>query len=103
MGMMTAQAQTVLTEEQQQLEQAQKQLEAAKKALEAVSYTHLIANTMDEWLVFSQSFISLDRTEFKYQLIARISAVSYTHLDVYKRQIINSTPISILPILILQM
>lgn len=34
---------------------------------------HVIANTMDEWLVFSQSFISLDRTEFKYQLIARIS------------------------------
>ena len=32
--LMTAQAQTVLTEEQQQLEQAQKQLEAAKKALE---------------------------------------------------------------------
>ena len=28
---------------------------------------HVIANTMDEWLVFSQSFISLDRTEFKYQ------------------------------------
>ncbi|MFQ9809842.1 MAG: DUF4468 domain-containing protein [Segatella copri] len=27
---------------------------------------HVIANTMDEWLVFSQSFISLDRTEFKY-------------------------------------
>ena len=34
---------------------------------------HVIANTMDEWLVFSQSFISLDRTEFKYQLVARIS------------------------------
>ena len=34
---------------------------------------HIIANTMDEWLVFSQSFISLDRTEFKYQLVARIS------------------------------
>ena len=34
---------------------------------------HIIANTMDEWLVFSQSFISLDRTEFKYQLIAKIS------------------------------
>lgn len=34
---------------------------------------YVIANTMDEWLVFSQSFISLDRTEFKYQLIARIS------------------------------
>lgn len=34
---------------------------------------HIIANTMDEWLVFSQSFLSLDRTEFKYQLIARIS------------------------------
>ena len=34
---------------------------------------HVIANTMDEWLVFSQSFISLDRSEFKYQLVARIS------------------------------
>lgn len=34
---------------------------------------HVIANTMDEWLVFSQSFISLDRAEFKYQLVAKIS------------------------------
>lgn len=34
---------------------------------------HIIANTMDEWLVFSQSFISLDRSEFKYQLVAKIS------------------------------
>ena len=34
---------------------------------------HTIANTMDEWLVFSQSFISLDRTEFRYQLVATIS------------------------------
>lgn len=34
---------------------------------------HVIANAMDEWLVFSASFISLDRTEFKYNLIAKIS------------------------------
>lgn len=34
---------------------------------------HIIANTMDEWLVFNQSFISLDRTEFKYTLVAKIS------------------------------
>ena len=34
---------------------------------------HIIANTMDEWLVFSASFISLDRTEFKYQLVAKIA------------------------------
>lgn len=34
---------------------------------------HVIANTMDEWIVFSQSFISLDRTEFKYQLVANIA------------------------------
>lgn len=34
---------------------------------------HIIANTMDEWLTFSSSFISLDRTEFKYQLVAKIS------------------------------
>lgn len=33
---------------------------------------HIIANTMDEWLVFSDSFISLDRTEFKYNLVASI-------------------------------
>ena len=33
---------------------------------------HIIANTMDEWLVFSNSFISLDRTEFKYNLVASI-------------------------------
>ena len=34
---------------------------------------HIIANMMDEWLVFNASFISLDRTEFKYQLVAKIS------------------------------
>ena len=34
---------------------------------------HIIANTMDEWLVFSSSFISLDRTECKYNLIAKIT------------------------------
>ena len=34
---------------------------------------HIIANTMDEWLVFGSSFISLDRTECKYNLIANIS------------------------------
>lgn len=33
----------------------------------------IIVNTMDEWLVFSQSFISLDRTEAKYTLMANIS------------------------------
>lgn len=33
---------------------------------------HIIANTMDEWLVFCNSFISLDRTEFKYNLVASI-------------------------------
>lgn len=33
---------------------------------------NIIANTMDEWLVFNNSFISLDRTEFKYTLIATI-------------------------------
>ena len=34
---------------------------------------HIIANTMDEWFVFSASFISLDRSEVKYQLIAKIA------------------------------
>ena len=34
---------------------------------------HIIANLMDEWLVFSSSFISLDRSEFKYQLVAKIA------------------------------
>lgn len=33
---------------------------------------HIIANTMDEWLVFSNTFLSLDRTEFKYNLVASI-------------------------------
>lgn len=33
---------------------------------------HIIANTMDEWLVFSNSFLSLDRTEFRYNLVASI-------------------------------
>ena len=34
---------------------------------------HVVANNMDEWLVFNSSFISLDRSEFKYSLIAEIS------------------------------
>ena len=33
----------------------------------------IIANTMDEWLVFNNTFISLDRSEFKYQLVAKIA------------------------------
>lgn len=33
----------------------------------------IIACIMDEWFVFNQSFISLDRTETKYQLVATIS------------------------------
>lgn len=33
---------------------------------------HIIANTMDEWLVFSNSFLSLDRSEFRYNLVASI-------------------------------
>lgn len=33
---------------------------------------HIIANAMDEWLVFNSSFISLDRTEVRYNLIATI-------------------------------
>lgn len=33
---------------------------------------HIIANTMDEWFVFNASFISIDRTECKYNLIAKI-------------------------------
>lgn len=33
----------------------------------------IIACIMDEWFVFNQSFISLDRSETKYQLVATIS------------------------------
>lgn len=33
---------------------------------------HVIACVMDEWMIFNQSFISLDRTEAKYQLVANI-------------------------------
>ena len=39
---------------------------------------HIIANMMDEWLVFTNTFISLDRTEFRYQLVANISDNSLT-------------------------
>lgn len=41
---------------------------------------YIIANTMDEWLVFNTSFISLDRSEFKYQLVAKISD-NHLHLS----------------------
>lgn len=34
---------------------------------------HTIACSMDEWLVFSKSFLSLDRSQFKYQLVAEIA------------------------------
>ena len=33
---------------------------------------HIIANTMDEWLVFSSTFLSLDRSEFRYNVVASI-------------------------------
>lgn len=46
---------------------------------------HIIVNTMDEWLVFSSSFISLDRTECKYNLIAKITdgkvSLSINHIN----------------------
>ena len=46
---------------------------------------HIIANTMDEWLVFRNSFISLDRTECKYNLIAKITdgkvSLSINHIN----------------------
>lgn len=41
-------------------------------------HEHIIANMMDEWLVFTNTFISLDRTEFRYQLVANISDNSLT-------------------------
>ncbi len=34
---------------------------------------HVIACVMKEWLVFQNSFLSLDRTEFNYQLVATIT------------------------------
>lgn len=40
----------------------------------------IIACIMDEWFVFNQSFISLDRTETKYQLVATISD-NHLHLS----------------------
>lgn len=46
---------------------------------------HIIANAMNEWLVFSNSFISLDRTECKYNLIAKITdgkvSLSINHIN----------------------
>lgn len=46
---------------------------------------HIIVNAMDEWLVFSNSFISLDRTECKYNLIAKITdgkvSLSINHIN----------------------
>ena len=39
---------------------------------------HVIASTMDEWFVFNTSFISLDRAEARYQLVAKIAD---NHLD----------------------
>ena len=46
---------------------------------------HIIANAMDEWLVFSNSFIALDRTECKYNLIAKITdgkvSLSINHIN----------------------
>ena len=46
---------------------------------------YIIANSMDEWLVFSNSFISLDRTECKYNLIAKITdgkvSLSINHIN----------------------
>lgn len=40
----------------------------------------IIACIMDEWFVFNQSFISLDRSETKYQLMATISD-NHLHLS----------------------
>lgn len=47
---------------------------APESRIAAVNKTeHSIAARIKEWLVFSSNFISLDRTEFNYTLVARIS------------------------------
>ena len=48
----------------------------------------IIACIMDEWFVFNQSFISLDRSETKYQLVATISD-NHLHLSM-TRIVFNS-------------
>lgn len=61
-----------------------KESKASRKAL-VNKDEHIIANAMDEWLVFSNSFISLDRTECKYNLIAKITdgkvSLSINHIN----------------------
>ena len=61
-----------------------KEIKASRMAL-VNKDEHIIANTMDEWLVFSNSFISLDRTECKYNLIAKITdgkvSLSINHIN----------------------
>ncbi len=42
---------------------------------------HTIAAKMNEWLVFNNSFISLDRSEFSYALIAQITG-SHLHVTI---------------------
>lgn len=48
-----------------------KDIQPASKIAAVNKGEHTIAVSMNEWLVFSNSFLSLDRTEFKYVLIAQ--------------------------------
>lgn len=69
-GKSAAQIYDILYEYMSNLTQEDKQI-SSRVAL-VNKGENIIANTMNEWLVFSSSFISLDQTEFKYNLIAKI-------------------------------
>ena len=62
----------------------------------SVSYTHL-ENVVKPYLDIRKSVLWPEREEGKKIYCERYLAVSYTHLDVYKRQVVEQTGMQVMP------
>ena len=60
-----------------------------EQCYEAVSYTHLISDNMELEIANYLNQVSEGRLSSESKLQIRAMSVSYTHLDVYKRQPLN--------------
>ena len=72
------------SDEAKEIARLKRELRDAQDALEAVSYTHLFVKLQLFYLYFS-NFFSVTIYSIFY-VVNHIHPVSYTHLDVYKRQ-----------------
>ena len=69
-------------------------LKVANKVIEEARYVHLvfggfiIGKLLDSLIIGVMSFVLLNFMNMPYVLLVSVITVSYTHLDVYKRQLL---------------